>query len=66
MYFELFAMFTLLCCGCDIDMKFRSRMFPLTDLGVWKIGIRAIDYSELVIPLKRKITTIVSKAGQTL
>ncbi|KAL4565437.1 hypothetical protein LXL04_029532 [Taraxacum kok-saghyz] len=28
----LIAMFTLLCCGCDIDMKFRSQMFPPTDL----------------------------------
>ena len=60
------AMFTLLCCGCDIDMKFRPRMFPPTDLGVWQIGIRAIDYSELVISLKVKLQTIVSKAGQVL
>ena len=41
-------------------------MFPPTDLGVWQIGIRAIDYSELVISLKVKLQTIVSKAGQVL
>ena len=41
-------------------------MFPPIDLGVWQIGIRAIDYSELVISLKVKLQTIVSKAGQTL
>ena len=59
-------MFILYCCGCDIDMKFRPRMFPPTDLGVWQIGIRAIDYSELVISLKVKLQTIVSKAGKFL
>ena len=51
--------YSILLFGCDIDMKFRPRMFPPTDLGVWQIGIRAIDYSELVISLK--ITTIVSR-----
>ena len=56
MYLSYIAMFILYCCGCDIDMKFRPRMFPPTDLGVWQIGIRAIDYSELVISSKRKIT----------
>ena len=59
-------MFILYCCGCDIDMKFRPRMFPPTDLGVWQIGIRAYDYSELVISPKEKLQTIVSKAGQIL
>ena len=62
----MFAMFILLWCGCDIDMTFRSQMFSPTDLGVWQIGIRVLDYRELVISLKRQVTTIVSKAGQTL
>ena len=56
----------LYCCGCDIDMTFRPQTFPPSGLGVWQIGIRAIDYSELVISPKAKLQTIVSKAGQNL
>jgi hypothetical protein len=55
-------------CECVVIRTWspHPQMFPPTGLGVWQIGIRAIDYSELVNTLKwenQKFTTIVSKAG---
>ena len=56
-----------MCCDTCMTSPALKRFRLSLGLGVWQIGIRAIDYSELVNILnKRKIqkfTTIVSKAG---
>ena len=59
----------LMCCGTCMTSPTPKRFRLILGLGVWQIGIRAVDYSELVDILNKentKFTTIVSKAGTKL
>ena len=61
--------YILMCCDTCMTSPAPRRFRLILGLGVWQIGIRVVDYSELVNILNKentKFTTIVSKAGTKL